>query len=558
MVLWQTFAVALTVIFIVSQVVRFYQKIKKLGNLPRLRSSISPLHPLGASLPTCSINPGIMWTWLWKDRGSRHGDDRIASIPDRIADNIHVVPRGNEVVRRHERAAGKAGGRGYPLDAVCLENTSTAKQTCTERERENRVWSPNILSEGGDEWRKHRRIMQPAFSPRTYALVCSETSRLYDEMVAAEAWTGKDSVDIPIFNTLTSKSNWPFPTRPTSPILLCIWGPSSMEVRFFQGTWEHVPPGSPVFSVEGSDYTNTYPTLDVQPAHLKLRFKLLDRAYDTVLLFLRELIASRRRELTEGPKRDSSEGDDERDTSDQRDVFRLMLEASEQEGEYALNDAELQGDTFVMLFAGHETTSHTLSVAIGFLALHSEIQDEVHEEVKSELDGNELNLDALQKLEKAQSCFVEASRVFQAGFVMIRQTQTDNVIVTHAGPEGAPDETLVLEKGTKVCVDVIGVREYPGLSDRGARADSHALKITIREYSTIRTHSSQNDGMAHRRRFALTEGTVFLARLIKDWKIEPIFLPGESRDQWKNRAFSAHIGMTLEIADVPVRLRKRV
>lgn len=56
---------------------------------------------------------------------------------------------------------------------------------------------------------------------------------------------------------------------------------------------------------------------------------------------MRGLIASRRRELTEGPKRDLTGGDNKQGTSEHRDVFRLMLEASEQEGKYALDDDEL-------------------------------------------------------------------------------------------------------------------------------------------------------------------------------------------------------------------------
>lgn len=93
----------------------------------------------------------------------------------------------------------------------------------------------------------------------------------------------------------------------------------------------------------------------------------------------------------------------------------------------------------------------------------------------------------------------KSNQLLAAGFMMIRQTQVDNVIVTHAGAHGPPDETLVLEKGTMVCVDLIGVREYLGSSDCGARTDYDSSKTTIHEYSLIRTHSSQSDGMVQRR-----------------------------------------------------------
>lgn len=60
------------------------------------------------------------------------------------------------------------------------------------------------------------------------------------------------------------------------------------------------------------------------------------------------------------------------------------------------------------------------------------------------------------------------------------------------------------------------------------------------------------------RRFALTEGTTFLARLLKDWRVEPLLLPNENPEQWRERVVNGIVRITFGIGDVPVRLRRRV
>ncbi|EKM52492.1 uncharacterized protein PHACADRAFT_100698, partial [Phanerochaete carnosa HHB-10118-sp] len=519
---------------------------QKTGNLPGFRCLVSPMHLLGAALPTCSINPGLSWQWLWKDKVYKEaGTETISILPYLMGPPV-ICTSSPEVMKQFVAMKGQSE---KPPEAGILV----------------RIWGPNVFSEGGDVWRRHRRIVQPAFSPRTYALICTETSRLYDEMVVAEAWMGKDTIDIPDVNVITHK-------LALLVISCCGFGnPLS---------WMHDSPavsGSmslhEAFSIVSAGSIERI-LLPRWMCNLPIRrVRQLEQAYSTVERFMRELIASRRRELVEGPKQDSKGSEDGPDTSEYRDVFRIMLEASEQERKHALNDEELvftrnnsrrkyllltveqQGNTFVMLFAGHETTSNTLNAAIGFLACHSEIQDEVYEEVKSMLDGNELDLNTLEKLDKVQACFLEAGRLLPTAFAMPRTTVVNNVVVTHAGPPGLPDEKLVLEKGTVLYVDAIGVLYNPRVfNDPYAFKPERWYGATANDMLMFSVGARACLG----RRFALSEGVAFLAKLIKDWKIEPILLSGETENQWRSRVLTAKMRLTLAVADVPVRLRRRV
>jgi cytochrome P450 len=57
-------------------------------------------------------------------------------------------------------------------------------------------WGPNLVSSNKDDWRRHRRIMGPAFNTSTYSIVWAETLRVYRDIIAAEGWAQKDLVTL--------------------------------------------------------------------------------------------------------------------------------------------------------------------------------------------------------------------------------------------------------------------------------------------------------------------------------------------------------------------------
>ncbi|KAJ7833143.1 cytochrome P450 [Mycena olivaceomarginata] len=98
----------------------------------------------------------------------------------------------------------------------------------------------------------------------------------------------------------------------------------------------------------------------------------METAFTSLDAQIKILIAARREEL---------EGKDHND-SERKDVFRLMLRASQGQGTLSMTDDELAGNTYLMLMVGHETTTRTLDAAIGFLALYEDIQEEVYHEIR--------------------------------------------------------------------------------------------------------------------------------------------------------------------------------
>ena len=61
------------------------------------------------------------------------------------------------------------------------------------------------------------------------------------------------------------------------------------------------------------------------------------------------------------------------------------------------------------------------------------------------------------------------------------------------------------------------------------------------------------------RRFALTEGVCFLARLVRGWRVERLSRAGrtETREEWAARVVQGRTYMNFGIGEVPVRFVSR-
>jgi len=59
------------------------------------------------------------------------------------------------------------------------------------------------------------------------------------------------------------------------------------------------------------------------------------------------------------------------------------------------------------------------------------------------------------------------------------------------------------------------------------------------------------------RKFGMTESIAFLTLLLRGWKVEPLLVNGETREQWRARVSEATLVLTLGVADMPIRLVRR-
>ncbi|KAF9553104.1 cytochrome P450 [Agrocybe pediades] len=514
--------VVLTLFFalIISKTVAYRRGVQTVRDLPGFRILFHPLNLPGVILPTSWWNPGYLFPWYWRDSAyKRYGNDTISVVPF---------------------LAGPTGFYTSNLDVA--RQVITGAHKCSFFKHENStqaflLWGMNLVAADGDTWRKHRRIMGPAFNNALYDMVWSETLRTYKEMISAEGWDSKDEIEIPVIQKLTFQ------------LALLIIGKCGFGFSF---NW-FAPPKSDdgrmsiqeaLRIVADTHMAAIFTPKWVQNLPIK-GMQEMREAHDILTAFMQSQVAERKAELSSGGVPGS-------------DAFTMLVKANEDEGsKYKLDDQELIGNVFVMLFAGHETTAHTLAATLGFLAMYDNLQDEVYQQIV-EVVGlqRDPTMEDYPKLDKVLAAFYEALRMFPAGHIMIRDAFEDTVlhIPKPVGEEGTI--SVPIQKGMQVVVDMIGVQYNPRYFDQPE------------EYRPSRWYGLANESEAFSafsigpracigRKFATVESVCFLALILRDYKVEPLLNSGETRQQWRDRVLDGKVVLTLGVKDVPVRVTRR-
>jgi len=401
----------------------------------------------------------------------------------------------------------------------------------------------NLVASNGETWRKHRRIMGPSFNNQLYQMVWRETSKTYHEMLSVEGWTDKKEIDVPDVQSLTSKLallilgkcgfgfsfNWLEPARSTDGKMtiqraLRVVSDSPAALLFVPKWLQRLPISGMTEVAEGDEYLMEF-----------MKAQVRDRKVD---------VSSK------------TPGERKADTT-QTNIFTMLVEANEEEaGKFKLDDGELIGNVFIMLFAGHETTAYALAATFGFLASSNDVQDEIFEHIISIVGYDRVpDFDDYAKLYKVLAAFYEVVRMLPGGHLLIREA-TEETVLEIPKPHGQVGTTLILvPKGLQVIIDMVGVHYNPRYFDEPEK------------YKPSRWYDLPNDeaftafGLGPRacigRKFATVESVCFLTLLLRDFKVEPLLRTGETKEQWQDRALEGKVGLTLGVVNVPVRFVRR-
>ncbi|KAK1232459.1 hypothetical protein PQX77_004397 [Marasmius sp. AFHP31] len=397
----------------------------------------------------------------------------------------------------------------------------------------------NLAAAEGEVWRRHRRIMGPAFNQKLYQLVWEQTIKTYRDMVSSEGWDTQSTVKVPAVQALTFK------------FALLVLGICAFGFDF---NWT-APPETTEGEMSVQEAIRTIldenMLLVFAPDWVKkLPFERVQRPQDAqrqLTSFMQDQVKLRKAEVRAQTPEEYK-----------RDAFSMLVQANEdEEGKHRLNDEELIGNVFVMLFAGHETSAHTLAATLGFLAVNEAAQDEVLQEIVDVVGyDRDPEFDDYNNLNKVLSAFYEALRLFPAGHVLIREP-TEDTVIEIPKPRGQEGTQLQpVPKGTWVVIDMVGIQYNPRYFEDPF------------EYKPSRWHGMKNDSdqfsafsLGPRgcigRKFATTEAVCFLAMVLRDFKVEPHLQDGESKEGWKNRILDGKILTTLGVLDVPITFTRR-
>ncbi|TKW36071.1 hypothetical protein SEVIR_2G416100v4 [Setaria viridis] len=274
-----------------------------------------------------------------------------------------------------------------------------------------RLLGKGLVLTDGDDWKRHRKVVHPAFSMDKLKMMTETMSTCARSMMSEwEAQLAKaGGVEIELsrqFEELTADviSNTAF-------------GSSYKEGRqvFLAQRELQILAFSTVFSVQ-------IPVLRYLPTEKNRRTWKLDKQVRGMLM---DIIKSRL-----ATKDTAGYGND---------LLGLMLEACAPEhGETpALSMDEIIDECKTFFFAGHDTTSHLLTWASFLLSTHQEWQDKLREEVRRECGDEEPNGETLNKLKLVNMFLLETLRLYAPVSIIQRKASSDLDIGGIRVPEGA-------------------------------------------------------------------------------------------------------------------------
>ncbi|KAK0474149.1 cytochrome P450 [Armillaria novae-zelandiae] len=521
------FAILWTVlsILVISRLLRFRHKLQAANNLPGHRPMFYPLGPPGAFFNSTQWYNGIDMHWVRRFQMYRSGE------------NVSIVPW----------LAGPSAIYTSNLDVTRQVVSGSHKSDFIKHENASKIllgWGMNLAAADGDVWRRHRRIMGPAFNNDLYKLVWNKTRKIYYEMLATDQWANRHEVSVPSVQKITFK-------LALFVITTCGFGISSHWEEPLR-SHNHAMTIQQAFRI----ISDTGAFAVFAPKWVKrLPFKYIrdsNTAHEQLGKFMRDEVIRRRAQITSG------EIDLDGDNLETHTIFNLIMKAGEdEEGKYQLDDEEVIGNVFIMLFAGHETTAHTLAATLGFLAIYDDIQDEVYDQIKSILsDQTEPIFEDYTKLDKVLAVFYEAMRMIPPGHLMIREATKDTVIQVPrpVGEEGTI--SMPIPKGFKIIADMVGIQYNPRYFEEPEK------------FKPSRWHGISNESEAFTafsigpraclgRKVATTEAVCFLTCLLRDWSVKPILREGETKQAWLDRVLDGAMGITLGVKDVPVTFVRR-
>jgi cytochrome P450 len=336
------------------------------------------------------------------------------------------------------------------------------------------VTGSGLLTADGDEWRRRRRILQPAFHHSTVGAVGGHAVRAARQVV--ERWER-----LPDGTVVDIEAE---ALRVTLEVVAHALFGSDLRAR-----------GDEV--VRAVDDALHSVISRVRTPHPRWLPTPVNRRLIDAVATLDRLCAQLVRE-----RRAAASADD--------DLLALLLASASTEG--GLSDQEVRDEIVTLVVAGHETVASALTWTLLLLGQHPEEQRRVHDELDAELSGRAATAADWRTLTVARSVVDEALRLFPPAWVLSRRAVSDDVVSGVHVPAGA----LVVVS--------------PWLVHRDAKRWPEPGRFDPTRFSSDRSAAPTSDylpfGVGPRlcigRDFARLELVLLLATLLQRFRVTPV------------------------------------
>ena len=349
------------------------------------------------------------------------------------------------------------------------------------REGLNPLLGNSVFVTNGEVWKRQRRIIDPAFEggrlrdtfPAMWDAACAATARLHAGTVEVEEEMSHAAADV-IFRTLFS-----------IPIEHQIAQDVFHEFRAYQRT-------QPILNIAAF--------LPLPRWMPRLHRRATLRAAARIRALITRMTETRAAEIAAGTAPDDL-------------ATKIMLTPDPQTGQ-RFDTEEMVDQVAIFFLAGHETSASALAWALYLLATHPEAQARVAAEAATLPDQPDFA--ALSRLKFTRDVFRETLRLYPPVPMMVRENACPEVL---RGRAVAPGAQIVLSpwhlhRHERLWADPDGFDP-----DRWSRDD---IKTCARDaYLPFSAGPRVCTGAG----FAMVEGTLLLAHLIRRFRFDPV--PGD-------------------------------
>ncbi|MDH3726514.1 MAG: cytochrome P450 [Myxococcales bacterium] len=124
-----------------------------------------------------------------------------------------------------------------------------------------------------------------------------------------------------------------------------------------------------------------------------------------------------------------------RDMKDRGDLMSHMVFATDEQG--GMSDKQLRDELMTLIFAGHETTAHTLTWAWYLMATNLDKAARAQQEIDQTLGGKPIDIEDLPNLPYLEMCLKESLRRMPAVWIYAREAQEDLRLGDYFFPKGS-------------------------------------------------------------------------------------------------------------------------
>lgn len=320
----------------------------------------------------------------------------------------------------------------------------------------------SVVSEEGEDWRRHRKIASAGFTERNNKLVVKEASKFASAMTeelkrkVQASGNGQTEIDVLPYTLKVALSV----ISSTSFGIDCDWETHETlkdgeSMTFFQALETITANPGPSFimpewqlrNLPFNNLKKIQKAIDIYNEAVKGKIvdarnatnENHDKKYDLFSILIRTL-KEEGEEVIKGEL-----------TLNGNFVFYILDIVSSFISQFCYIDDELAGNIFLFLLAGHETSAHTMAFALGLLALYQDVQDAFYQEIMTQCNEEEITYEnASSQLKLGVAIMNETLRLFPIATALLRMTHEDTTL-------GEGNKTVHIPAGAHVLLNILGI-----------------------------------------------------------------------------------------------------